>query len=103
MSKRQWCGLLIMALVFASFMSPEVHAQFAPPPGSYSVTETNAMFGPATTMEILRDGSKVLVDYQSHAATLPGGHSHLRTLYDLDAHRSFSWDLLNSAVPCGAS
>jgi hypothetical protein len=105
MSQRQfvlWCGLLIV-LVFASLMSPEVHAQFAPPPDAYSVTETNAMFGPAATMEILRDGSKVLVDYQSHAATLPSGHSHLRTLYDLDAHRSFTWDLLNSAVPCGAS
>jgi hypothetical protein len=104
MSKRQfvlWCGLLIV-LVFASFMSLEVHAQFAPPPDSYSVTETNAMFGPAVTMEIFRDGSKALVD-QSHAA-LPGGQpSHLRTLYDLAAHRSFTWDLLNSAVPCGAS
>ena len=104
MSKRQfvlWCGLLIV-LVFASFISTEVHAQFAPPPDSYSVTETNAMFGPAVTMEIFRDGSKAMVD-QSHAA-LPGGQpSHLRTLYDLEAHRSFTWDLLNSAVPCGAS
>jgi hypothetical protein len=64
------------------------------------VTEINAMFGPAVTMQVYRDGSKALVD-SSHEA-LPGGQaSHLRTLYDLATHRNFTWDLLNSNVPCG--
>jgi hypothetical protein len=87
-------------MVLAMSVAPHARAQYAPAPEAYSVTQINSMFGPAVTMEIYRDGSKVLID-QSHAA-LPGGTaSHLRTLYDLETHRNFTWDLLNSAVPCG--
>lgn len=90
----------IAAIIVTTFFAPQLRAQYAPPPDAYTVTEVNAMFGPAVTMQVYRDGSKALVD-SSHEA-LPGGQaSHLRTLYDLATHRNFTWDLLNSSVPCG--
>ncbi len=102
MSKRQFVMWFVSAVLLAGVMTPRVHAQYAPAPDAYSVVEVNSMFGPTVDMRIYRDGSKVLID-QSHAA-LPGGQpSHLRTLYDLETHRSFTWDLLNINVPCGGS
>ncbi len=100
MSKRQFVLWFASAVLLVNVMTPQGRAQYAPPPQTYSVTEVNSMFGPAVNMQIYRDGSKVLVD-QSHAA-LPGGQpAHLRTLYDLETHRNFTWDLIHSNVPCG--
>jgi hypothetical protein len=99
MSLRQFV-LWFATVVFVGLIAPEVRAQYAAPPDAYSVTETNALFGPTVNMQIYRDGSKVLVD-SSHPALAGGQPSHIRTLYDLQTHRDFTWDLLNTAVPCG--
>jgi hypothetical protein len=99
MSKRQFV-LLFAVVSVLGFTAPEVRAQYAPTPDAYSVTEVNSMFGPAVHMQVYRDGSKAVIEL-SHDA-LPGGKpEHLRTLYDLQSHRNFTWDLLNKDVPCG--
>ncbi|HEY6306054.1 MAG TPA: hypothetical protein VI488_06285 [Candidatus Angelobacter sp.] len=102
MSKRQFVLWSASAVLLFNVMIPQVLAQYASPPDAYSVTQVNSMFGPDIHMQVYRDGSKALIE-TSHAA-LPGGKpEHLRTLYDLQAHRSYTWDLLNTGVPCGGS
>jgi hypothetical protein len=101
MSQRQFVLSVATVVLLMSFMAPEVHAQYAPPPDAYSVTEVNSMFGPAVTMQVYRDGSKVLVD-QTRAAQGADQGSHTRTLYDLKAHRNFTWVPGSTSVPCGA-
>ena len=88
----------VLAFVFAC-TSPPANAQYRPAPEAYIITEVNSMFGPAVTMQIYRDGSKVLVD-QSNATASGAQGSHLRTLYDLATHQNFTWDVSNHAAPC---
>jgi hypothetical protein len=88
----------VLAIVFACTLTP-ANAQYHPAPEAYTITEVNSMFGPAVTLQIYRDGSKVLVD-QSNATAAGGQGSHLRTLYDLSTHQNFTWDASNHAVPC---
>jgi hypothetical protein len=88
----------VLAMVFASTL-PQASSQYRPAPEAYIITEVNSMFGPAVTMQIYRDGSKVLVD-QSNATASGAQGSHLRTLYDLATHQNFTWDVSNHAVPC---
>jgi hypothetical protein len=71
-------------------------AQTAKPPVAYSVTQTNSMFGPATSMVVYRDGSKALVDQRRTEG------SHTRTLYDLAAGKSSSWDADSDSGGCSA-
>jgi hypothetical protein len=91
-----WCAVL--AILFTCTSLP-ANAQYHPAPEAYTITEVNSMFGPAVTMQIYRDGPKVLVD-QSNATAAGGQGSHLRTLYDLATHQNFTWDVSNHAVPC---
>src|SRR5215470_12343712 len=92
-----WCATLVIT---ACIFSSPANAQYAPPPDAYTIAEVNSMFGPTVTMQIYRDGSKVLVD-QNHEAQGGGQGTHVRTLYDLGTHRNFTWDVANRAVPCG--
>jgi hypothetical protein len=84
--------------------APALQAQTAPAaPTVYSLTETNAMFGPTMMVKVYRSGSKALVDSRS-GPDWPGPKpSHTRGLYDLNTQRSLSWDLTDSSVPCGNS
>jgi hypothetical protein len=66
----------------------------APAPTAYSVTQVNAMMGPAITQQIYRDGSKAVVENSG-----AGSHSH--TYYDLDSHRTYSWDTTSTTPACG--
>lgn len=91
-----WCALFATLIAVV----PEAGAQYEPAPEAYTITEVNSMFGPTVTMQIYRDGSKVLVD-QSHEAAAGGQGTHIRTLYDLGTHENFTWDVSNRAVPCG--
>lgn len=59
---------------------PALLAQTAP--ASYTVTQVNSMAGTSVTQTIYRSGSKAVIDTDS---------SHTRTLYDLEAHRNFTW------------
>lgn len=76
-----------------------LQAQYAAAPAAYSATSTNAMMGTASTTLVARDGSKAMVDV-SYAAQGPAPGSHLRTLYDLDAHTNYTWDLNNASTTC---
>src|SRR5579863_7550594 len=66
------------------------HAQFAPAPDVYIVTEANPV-APGAVMQIYRDGSRAVIDNM-----VPGG-SHTRSLYDLKAHTSQGWDVTQPA------
>src|SRR5580704_6537450 len=69
-------------------------AQYTPPPLSYTVIQQNSLFGPATTMSVYRDGSKAVIDMVQ-----PG--THVRTIYDLQAHTTVSWDASQAGAECG--
>jgi hypothetical protein len=79
-----------------------LQAQYAKPPETYSVTEVNSMLGVSVTMQVYRDGPKALVD-QSYSGQGRGEAGHTRTLYDFESGKSYTWDLVNTSVPCGAS
>lgn len=69
-------------------------AQYSPPPPSYTLVQQNSLFGPATTTSFYRNGSKAVVD-----VVQPG--THIRTVYDLQAHTNISWDASQAAAECG--
>lgn len=73
-------------------------AQTTNGPSAYSLTETNAMFGPPLTVEIHRDGSMALLD--SSTAAGAGQKVHTRTLYDLRAGKSYTFDLEKPSTAC---
>ena len=64
------------------------------PPVSYTVVQENSLFGPATTMTVYRDGAKAVIDIVQ-----PG--THVRSIYDLQAHTTISWDASDAAAECG--
>ncbi len=70
-------------------------------PTAYSVTQVNSMFGPGVTQKIYRDGSKALIDNQAPGQNGAAG-SHVRTLYDLAAGKSITWDVANPSTPCSS-
>ncbi|MGA3264590.1 MAG: hypothetical protein ABSC47_11160 [Terracidiphilus sp.] len=72
-------------------------------PTTYTVTESNAMFGPTMMVKVYRSGSKALVDSRSGPDWTGPKPVHMRALYDLSTQRSLSWDLNDSSVPCGNS
>ena len=69
-------------------------AQYTPPPLSYTLVQQNSLFGPDTTTRFYRDGSKAALDIVH-----PG--THVRSVYDLQAHTSIGWDASQAAAECG--
>jgi hypothetical protein len=69
-------------------------AQYTPPPLSYTLVQQNSLFGPATTTSVYRNDSKAVIDIVQ-----PG--THIRTVYDLQAHTNISWDASQAAAECG--
>jgi hypothetical protein len=59
------------------------------------------MFVAGMEMEIHRDGSKALIDSKIPPGAAGAKGVHHRTLYDLQAHKSYTWDLVNASRPCG--
>jgi hypothetical protein len=96
-------GFCAASAVLLTTCAPSLRAQTAPAPTVYSLTETNAMFGPVFTVNIYRNGSQALLDSQSPASTTMPKAIHTRALYDLNTHQSLSWDLIDSSIPCGKS
>jgi hypothetical protein len=82
--------------IVLSFAAPLLHAQYAAPPTAYTITQTSVTTGPATQI-IYRNGAKAVLDVAS-AGDKP---SVRRTVYDLQAHTSYSWDLSPAPV-CGS-
>jgi hypothetical protein len=58
------------------------------------VIQQNSLFGPATTSSVYRSGSKATIDL-----VRPG--THVRTIYDLQAHTTISWDAGQAGAECG--
>ena len=71
-------------------------AQYTPPPQAYTVVQNNTLFGPATTTSFYRNGSKAAMDIV-HPST------HVRSIYDLQAHTNITWDASQAAAECGNS
>jgi hypothetical protein len=69
-------------------------AQYTASPQAYTVVQQNSLFGPASTMRVYRDGSKAATD-------LVQGSTHVRTVYDLQAHTNISWDASQPGAECG--
>ena len=74
-----------------------VQAQSTQGPQAYSLTEINAMFGPAMTVEIHRDGAMAVLESSTGDRKV-----HTRTFYDLRNGKSYTLDLVNTSTPCGA-
>lgn len=94
-----WLGSMVF---LGSLIVPGAQAQTAKRPEAYSLTEVNALMGPAMTMKIDRDGAHVLVE-----ATMPlkpgvaaTASSHIRTYYELENHKSYTWSLADSTAAC---
>ena len=68
-------------------------------PTAYSVTEVESMMGPGVTVKIYRDGGKAIVD---HAVPAQGADKamHTRSLYDLQAGTTITWDVDAPETPC---
>ena len=84
-------------LIFAATLQFQATAQTSVAPTAYRVTVTNAVFGPAETVTTWRSGFRVLVDRVS-ANPVDRAAVHARTLYDLEARKSYSWTLPNIAA-----
>ncbi len=76
----------------AAMTSPGLWAQSATAPTAYTVTQVNGMMGSPVTMTIYRDGSKVVIDHPENKS---------RTLYDLQAHTTYSWTIDHPEGGCG--
>ncbi len=91
-----------LAAAIVGFLTMPLTAQYAPAPEIYSVTQRNSLMGPTVTEQIWRDGSKAAIDLTT-PSTDPGGKtSHVRTVYDLAAHSTISWDPTDSATTCSS-
>jgi hypothetical protein len=69
-------------------------------PPAYAIAETVALFGPMVNVEVMRDGNRVVYETTAAAAAAGARATHIRTFYDLEAHKSYTRDLLNTAAPC---
>ncbi len=58
------------------------------------------MGGAGITRQIYRDGNKVLIDQSLPPSHAGSKGSHVRMVYDLQAHTIYSWDLINPNAPC---
>ena len=72
-------------------------------PTTYTITEVQSLIFPDINFIYYRDGSKALMDqsYPPRDAN-PRGY-HVRTLYDLNAHTQYTWDLIDPSGGCGAA
>ena len=94
--------LFVSALAAAALAGVDTSylaAQYAPAPETYSVTQLNSLMGPTTIQRIWRDGSRAVIDMTTPPDTPGGKANHVRTLYDLAAHTTVSWD--PAAPECG--
>lgn len=86
--------LLLVAAACAT-----LEAQTAPT--AYTVTVTNSMMGPSTTMVVYRNGSKAVIDNFNGAQAGSPSSPHTRSFYDLDKHTTVSWNVPDNSGGCG--
>lgn len=91
----------VLILAFATAGALRVHAQGAAPPRTYTISELNNMMIPDLTVKLYRDGTKELVEQsRPKSADAPKGY-RMRTLYDFQAHKLYTWDMIETSSPCG--
>ena len=100
MSKYRPLQFAIFALL-AILAATNLQAQSTSAPTAYSVTEVNSLFGPSVNVTIYRNGSKALIDSRRPPGDGSPQGSHTRTLYDLQTHSSYTWDLSSPGAACG--
>jgi hypothetical protein len=90
-------SLSLLALLLTA--SPQLWSQSAPPT-VYTVTQSDSMMGPSLTQTISRSGSKAPIEQTMPPSPERPKGLHTRSLYDLQANTSFTWDLNQSPMPC---
>ena len=100
---RRSIGTFIALLFLLCLRPPCSHAQYAPHPQAYSLTEFNGLLGIPMTREISRDGTKIFVDMTTPPSRPGSKGSHTRTFWDLERHASYTWDPADTGRPCGPS
>ena len=101
-AQRQSSALAIVWFGSLVLFAPGAQGQTAKQPQAYSITEVNAMMGPAMTMKIDRDGPQVVVEttLTPAAGATPSPGAHTRTYYDLQNHKNYTVDLENTTAVC---
>ena len=92
-----WLAFVVVAGMIAV---PQMRAQFAKAPETYSITEVNAMLANGGMMHIYRDGSEALTDVVISTGGGSTPTSHTRTLYDMQAHTTYSWTVGDALGNC---
>jgi hypothetical protein len=73
-----------------------------PAPTAYTVTQSGSFAGPTTETTIYRNGSKAVVDSTTTGGGGDAKPSHHRTLFDLQAGTSVTWNPDDSSEACGS-
>jgi hypothetical protein len=92
-------GILVSSLA-ASAVGSALHAQT---PRTYSFIQQNSMTVPNVTVKVYRDGSRELIDQSRPPSAAPPKGMHAVTLYDFQAHTTYTWDLIDSSIPCNVA
>ena len=91
---RPFCSFLVGSLL-ASLATP-ARAQSPRMPETYSFLETSSLMWPEMTVKVNRNGSKELVERTRIPKPGDSGQFHDRVLYDFQAHRIYSVDLIST-------
>jgi hypothetical protein len=87
------------AAFFAALLIPAARAQVAEP-SAYTIIEVVAPLGKPVSQVIYRRGPKAVIDQMNSAGEAADTTPHLRTVFDLDAHTSVSWDPRSASPAC---
>ena len=101
MLEKRLAVLGLAAAIIGGLATPHLAAQYAPAPDTYSVTQLNSLMGTATIQRIWRDGSKAVIDISTPSDQPGGKATRVRTIYNLAAHTTVSWDPTSAAPECG--
>lgn len=101
MSQKRLFVSALAAAAAAVIGTPDLAAQYAPAPETYSVTQLSSLMGPTVIERIWRDGSKAVIELSTPSAEPGGKATHVRSYYDLAAHANVSWDPTGTAPACG--
>ncbi len=90
-----WRVAVLGAVVLAAWGAGAQQA-----PTAYTVTVVNSLMGPPVEETVYRDGSRAVMD-MNMPATADAKATHTRSLVDLAAHTTASWDVVDSSGGCG--
>jgi hypothetical protein len=91
---------ILLASITASATGAALRAQT---PRAYSFTAQNSMTVPNLAVKVFRDGHRELIDQSLAVSEGSPKGMHAATLYDFQTHTSYTWDLINPALPCNVA